>query len=305
MFVENSCTQKELLPLLGGKFCGSKILTGFNFISRGTKIDPETFGKTELDELVQNGQFLGYLSFDQGEDNNADPSYSETTQNKRVQKIRGRKGWVTTFEKSVCFDNQIDKLNNSQSWAVIPVLEDGSAVFKKNTDGTIEGFDCRLFHSIYNLPLTADVTGSMLEIDLEETADWQALKGLYSPDDFSFREIEPVAGVSIEIDETSFVSGQLAIGFEADVNYLCSSDAIVGIEDDLSIWLAVVNGSGIGIQSINVAVEDPTKFTFRLQTATPLLSGDKVSIELNDGINTIVPVDTAYITGSSQTATVA
>lgn len=300
MFVENSCTQKELLPLLGGKFCGSKILTGFNFISRGTKIDPDTFGKTELDELVQNGQFLGYLSFDQGEDNNAEPSYSETTQNKRVQKIRGRKGWITTFEKSVCFDNQIDKLNNSQSWAVIPVLEDGSAVFKKNTDGTIEGFDCRLFHSIYNLPLTADVTGSMLEIDLEETADWQALKGLYAPDDFSFREIEPVAGVSIEIDETTLVAGTTV---EADVNYLCSSDAIVGIEDDLSIWLAIVNGAGVAINAITVAVEDPTKFTFTL--ATPLVASDEVSIELNDGINTIVPIDTAYVSGSSQTATVA
>jgi len=295
MFVENSCNQKALLPLLGGKNCSLGILKGFHLFDRSVRIDPSNFSKTDLDELVQNGQSLGFLEFDQAEDNNADPTYSETVQNKRVMKIRGRKGWSLTFEKGVCFDNEMDKLNNSQSWSVVPIFEDGKAVFKKNDDGTIKGFDCRTFHETYNLPLTGDVTGTMLMIDIEETVEWQSEKGLYTPDDFNFTELEPVAGASIEIQEPLTAGSDVV----ADVQYLCSSSEIIGI-DDTSIWNAVVNGVGVTVNSI---VADETNLTFTL--ATPLVATDVVELEINDGVNTIVAIDTMYITGISQKITVA
>ena len=106
MLIENNCNASVLLSLLGGKSCDLGILTGFHLFDRSVKIEPSLFDKEALDKLVKAGKSLGFLDFYEASDNNADPTYAESVQNKRVQKIRGRKGWVLTFDKGTCFDNE-------------------------------------------------------------------------------------------------------------------------------------------------------------------------------------------------------
>ena len=86
MLKRNMCAAALLLPLLGGLFCGTKMMVGFALLQRGTEIDPLNFGKEQLDELVQNGEFIGALKYYNGENNNQEAQFATSTQGEREAK---------------------------------------------------------------------------------------------------------------------------------------------------------------------------------------------------------------------------
>ena len=227
MLKRNMCAAALLLPLLGGLFCGTKMMVGFALLQRGTEIDPLNFGKEQLDELVQNGEFIGALKYYNGENNNQEAQFATSTQGERSKRIQGIKGWTFVFDKSNCFQNELQKLDNSDWYGVVPILDDGSAVFYVKSNGMLTGFDAKLFVGIYDIPLTADVTGASVQVDLtpDGTKAWQSSADVFTPDEFRFNEINPIAGLNILVNPA--VAG--ATTLTAKIEGLCSGNTITGL----------------------------------------------------------------------------
>src|SRR5690606_20815135 len=123
--------------------------------------------KADFDDLVQQGKVIGYVAADSIADNNAEATFNESNTLVRSQTNAGRKGWTFGFFKTNCFQNELNKLNNSENWAIAPVLEDGSLVLWKNKAGDYFPFNAKAFVNLYNLPIIGgEQAGSVLEIDL-------------------------------------------------------------------------------------------------------------------------------------------
>lgn len=293
-----NCSASELLPLLGGLHCKSGLLLGFALLRRDVSIDVDTFNKEALDTLIAEGKFIGVVDYSNAEDNNQDPQYSSTTLQERSQNIGGIKGWRFIFSKGNCFQNELNKLNNSEMWTFIPVLEGGKWVMDLASDGTARGFDAKLFVGMFNAPLTADVAGSTLEVDLTYAGSqrWQSNASVLEPIDFDGMAVKPIAGLNIDI-ATALVDGGTvtAVG----VSGLCSGADVTGLIDATN-WKVNVDGVD---GAVTVVAYNPTTKQYSL-THAALDAGQAVYFKTSKNGSDIYVLDSNYYSGRSLTETV-
>lgn len=293
-----NCSASELLPLLGGLHCKAGLLLGFALLRRDVTINVDTFNKEALDDLIAAGQFIGVVNYSNAEDNNQDPQYSTTTLQERSQNISGIKGWRFIFSKGNCFQNELNKLNNSEMWSIIPVLESGKWVMDLRADGTARGFDANLFVGMYNAPLTADVAGSTLEVDLTYTGSqrWQSNAAVLEPVDFEGDQVNPLAGLNIEI-VNPLVAAETTTAIK--VSGLCSGANVTGLIDATN-WKAVVDGAEV---AVTVAAYNPSTSEYTL-THPALVAGESVYFKTSKNGSDIYVLDSNYYSGRSNTETV-
>lgn len=291
------CNTTELIPRLGGLFCAEKLLVGFILKRKGFSIDPDAFIKSELDNLIKQDKLVGTVKFFTVENNNQEADYATSVRKERRKTISGTKGYRFTFDKGSCFQNEIDKLDGSQNYEFIPVFEDGSALFAVLQDGKIKGFDCNLFTGIREVQTTADVAGSILEVDIVPDAMyyWQKSSALYKSDDFSFSEIMPVAGLNIKLP----ILVAAATSTTAKVTNLCS-DAVVSGLTTLTNWKLERNGV---LEPFTGSITEVNgNYTF---THAALVAGDKIRIMTQVSGYPVYVLDTSYYAGVSNMVTVA
>ena len=297
MLLQNTCNVSLMTPKLGGLFCDEKAVVGFLLKRRGFEIDPATFNKTDLDDLVQEEKLIGSISFFNAEDNDEEASYSTSITGERTKIRDGIKRYRFMFDKGSCFQNELNKLDNSSDWEFIPVFEDGKALFAVKKDGKLIGFDAKLFTGTRKLKLTDEMAGPSLEVEIQRTGMtyWQNSSGVYESDEFGFNELSPVAGLNITF-------GVLTAGATTTVvtvKNLCSDSAVTGLYN-ANYWKMNRNGvlQHISAVSYNSGTQ---KYTL---THPALVANDKVSfLTSENGIN-VVAVDTNYYSGVSDTKTV-
>lgn len=297
MFIANYCPQTDMLPLLGGKFCGTKRMVGFMLFASGTTF-AEDFDKEALDALVATGDVVGFLKPNTIEDNNSDPTYAESNVGDRSQTLAGRKGWRFVFVKSSCFQNELNKLNQSENWDFAPVLEDGSIVLRKTKAGTYAGFAAKTFVGLYNLPIMGgEDTGSVLEVDLLGSLNqWQNDAHILSATDFDFNEVNPIAGLNIYPTApltTTVVS-------TVKVKNLCSDVDVVGLTD-ISNWM--IERNGVLEAPSGTITYDANNKTYSF-SHTIFVVGDKISFVIMKNGVPIYVKDTSYYSGRSEIETV-
>ena len=201
------------------------------------------------------------------------------------------------FDKGSCFQNELNKLDNSSDWEFIPVFEDGKALFAVKKDGKLIGFDAKLFTGTRKLKLTDEMAGPSLEVEIQRTGMtyWQNSSGVYESDEFGFNELSPVAGLNITF-------GVLTAGATTTVvtvKNLCSDSAVIGLFNPDS-WKMKRNGV---LEAISAVSFDSVTQKYTL-THNRLVANDKVSfLTSEDGIN-VVALDTNYYSGVSDTKTV-
>lgn len=297
MLLQNTCNVSLMTPKLGGLFCDEKAVVGFLLKRRGFEINPATFNKTALDTLVKEEKLIGSISFFNAEDNDEEASYSTSITGERTKIRDGIKRYRFMFDKGSCFQNELNKLDNSSEWEFIPVFEDGKALFAVKKDGKLIGFDAKLFTGTRKLKLTDEMAGPSLEVEIQRTGMtyWQNSSGVYESDEFGFNEISPVAGLNITFGVLTAGANQTVVS----VTNLCSDSVVTGLAN-LNYWKMMRNGA-FGI--ISAVSFDPVTQKY-LFSHPALAAGDKVSfLTSENGIN-VVAVDTNYYSGVSDTKTV-
>ncbi|MCT4034905.1 hypothetical protein HZQ14_15895 [Elizabethkingia anophelis] len=297
MLKRNACSSEQLLPLLGGLRCGNEIMVGFALLKRGVEIDPSTFGKTELDTLISEEKFIGMITPYNLDNNNQEADFSTSTQKERAERIGGVKGWIATFDEGNCFQNELQRLHKSKEWSIIPILKDGKAVFWVKSNGKISGFDVNLFTNVFDLGLTADITGPTLQIDVVPSAmyAWQAASGLFKPTEFDFSEIQPIAGLNIETPVLVAAATTTVLTITAK----CADSPVIGLTDPTN-WAVDVDGTRTPPTNVTYDANNK-KYTL---THTALTAGAKVSfVTAKNGYNIYVK-DGNYYSGQSVTKTV-
>ena len=296
MLLQNTCNVSLMTPKLGGLFCDEKAVVGFLLKRRGFEIDPATFNKTALDTLVQEEKLIGSVSFFNAEDNDEEASYSTSITGERTKIRDGIKRYRFMFDKGSCFQNELNKLDNSSDWEFIPVFEDGKALFAVKKDGKLIGFDAKLFTGTRKLKLTDEMAGPSLEVEIQRTGMtyWQNSSGVYESDEFGFNELSPVAGLNITFGVLTAKATTVVT-----VTNLCSDSVVTGLTTT-NVWKMSRNGV---LEPISGVSFDPGTQKYRLNHNV-LVAGDKVSfLTSENGIN-VVAVDTNYYSGVSDTKTV-
>ena len=297
MLLQNTCNVSLMTPKLGGLFCDEKAVVGFLLKRRGFEIDPATFNKTALDTLVQEEKLIGSISFFNAEDNDEEASYSTSITGERTKIRDGIKRYRFMFDKGSCFQNELNKLDNSSDWEFIPVFEDGKALFAVKKDGKLIGFDAKLFTGTRKLKLTDEMAGPSLEVEIQRTGMtyWQNSSGVYESDEFGFNEISPVAGLNITF-------GTLRAGATTTVvtvKNLCSDSVVIGLTNAFS-WKMNINGVVHNVSAVSYH-SDIQKYTL---THAALVANDKVSFLTSENGMNVVAVNTNYYSGVSDTKTV-
>ena len=290
-----NCSVTELTPRLGGLFCANKLMTKFALVKRGVEIDPATFAKASLDTLITQDKFIGAIQFFNVENNDQEADYATSVTKERRLTMPGTKGYTFTFDKGSCFQNELAKLDGSEQYAFIPIFDDGSALFAVKKNGKLTGFDANLFVGVMQLRTTADLAGSTLMVDITPNAMtyWQKSSAVYESDEFSFGELNPVAGVRI-------VPQAVAVGTSTVVNVtnLCSDAVVTGLTDDEN-WMLERNGV---LEAITAVSEVAGKYTL---THAALVASQKVRFLLYKAGYLVYVLDTNYYAGESDVKTVA
>ena len=297
MLLQNTCNVSLMTPKLGGLFCDEKAVVGFLLKRRGYEIDPATFNKTALDRLVQEEKLIGSISFFNAEDNDEEASYSTSITGERTKIRDGIKRYRFMFDKGSCFQNELNKLDNSSDWEFIPVFEDGKALFAVKKDGKLIGFDAKLYTGTRKLKLTDEMAGPSLEVEIQRTGMtyWQNSSGVYESDEFGFNELSPVAGLNITFGVLTIPSTDTVVS----VTNLCSDSVVTGL-NNTNYWKMNRNGT---LETVSAVSFDTVTQKYTL-THTELCFGDKVSfLTSKNGMN-VVAVDTNYYSGVSATKTV-
>ena len=297
MLLQSTCNVSLMTPKLGGLFCDEKAVVGFFLIRRGFEIDPKDFDKVALDDLVQDEKLIGCISFFNAEDNDEEASYSTSITGERTKIRDGIKRYRFMFDKGSCFQNELNKLDNSSDWEFIPVFEDGKALFAVRRNGKISGFEAKLFTGTRKLKLANEMAGPSLEVEIQRTGMtyWQNSSGVYESDEFGFNEISPVAGVNIKF-------GVLTSGATTTVltvTNLCSDSVVTGLTD-ASTWKVNRNGNLDNVLAVSFNY-DTKKYTL---THSALVADDKISFRISGNGHKIVSVDTNFYSGVSETKTV-
>lgn len=292
MLKQSFCGTAEMVARLGGATCGEKLVTGFALVNRSVEIDPATFTKTKLDQLIQEDKFIGKVSYFNVEDNDQEADYNTSVRKERSRSIPGTKGFRFTFDKGSSFQNELMKLDGSEAYAFVPIFEDGSALFAIKSNGKLAGFACRLFVGVKKLKLTSEVSGSTLEVDITPDAMtyWQKAENVFESDEFSFNEINPVTKLNI----TTGVLTNTATTTKVKVSEAFSSANVPGLTDK-SKWKIEVDGEPGAVSNVSY---DATAQEYTL-THPALSTGKKVRFITSDNGQRVLVVDTNYYTGES------
>lgn len=298
MFTTFKCDNAASLALLGGLQCEIPKMVGVAFWKPGTTFT-DAFGKTQLDTLIQSGGFIGGVMADSIENNDAEATYAESIMKIRSQTDAGRKGWNLTFEKTPCFHNELNKLNNTENWHFTPILEDGSLFAYEGNDGVRKPFAAKMFVGMYRLPIMGvEEKGTVLGVDLLPKAlyQWQNNGIVLTNSEIDFTEVNPVAGVTITVP--ALVAD--AVTTKVKVANLCSDAAITGLTT-VGMWKMERNST---LEAITAISYDADKKEYTL-THAALVAADKVRFLLAENGNSIVAIDTNYYSGTSAIKTVA
>lgn len=292
-----TCSLSEFIPRIGGSFCPSKVLTSFMLKRKGFNIDPATFDKEALDELISQDKLIGPFDFFSVEDNDQEADFATSVNKTRRQTIPGTKGFRFMFDKGTCFQNELNKLDNSTNYEFIPIFQGGGALWAVNSDGTVKGFDANLFVMIMKLQVSADVAGSTLEIDItpKGMGAWQGSTVMYEGVEFGFDEISPVTGLNIELP----ILVAAATTTTVTITELCADAPVSGLTS-VANWKMERNGV---LEAVTGTITEVNgKYTF---THAALVAGDKIRfLTMADGFP-VYPFDTNYYTGASDIETVA
>ena len=159
------CSISDMVARLGGLFCDEEQVYGFLLMDRSVRIDPATFTKTVLDNLIQQDKIIGAVKFFSAEDIDVDPSYTDSSTGESTKNNDGIKKWNFMFNKGNCFQNEIQKLDRSERYAIAHIFKDGSILCQYMKDGRIKGFNVKLFTGIKKIKTAAEGGGSVLRVD--------------------------------------------------------------------------------------------------------------------------------------------
>lgn len=297
MFTQFNCSKNNAVAFLGGLQCEIPKMVGVALWKAGT-VFPDNFGKTELDVLIQEGAFIGSVMGDSIENNDTEATYSESIMKIRSQTDKGRKGWNLTFDKTPCFHNELNKLNNSENWHFTPVLEDGSLFAYESADGTHKPFPAKIFVGLYMLPIMGvDEKGTVVGIDLlpKSLYNWQNSGVVLTNDEIDFTEVNPIAGANITLP----ILTAAAVTTAVKVGNICSDAAITGLVTP-AMWKLERNGV---LESVTAVSYDAATAKYTL-THAALVAGQKVRFLLSENGNEIIAIDTNYYAGASAIKTV-
>lgn len=291
------CSITQLIPRLGGLFCAEKELIGFYLKRKGFNIDPEEFAKTDLDTLIKEDKLIGMLGFFSVENNDQDSDYATSVTKERRKTIQGTKGFRFVFDKGSCFQNELNKLDGSENYEFIPVFKGGAALFAQNKDGSIKGFDSRLFIGIKQLQVSADVAGSTLEVDITPRgmAAWQDSAVMYENNEFGFDEIAPVAGLDIQVP----VLVAAATTTTVRITELCADSVVSGLTTAAN-WKMERNGVLEAVAGTVTEVNG--NYTF---THAAFVAADKIRFLTYVTGYPVYVMDTSYYAGASEIEIVA
>ena len=291
-----SCLLSEFIPRIGGSYCPSKPLVRFILKRKGFSIDPLTFDKEALNLLIAQDKIVGPFDFFSVEDNDQEADFATSVNKTRTQTIPGTKGFRFMFNKGNCFQNEINKLDNSSNYEFVPIFQDGGALWAVNSDGTVKGFDANLFVMVFKVQTSADVAGSTLEIDItpKGMGAWQGGSGMYEGVEFGFDEINPVAGLNIELPILTAGATTTTI----KITELCADSAVSGLTS-IANWKMERNGV---LENVTGTITEVNgKYTF---THGALVANNKVRFMTMSAGYPVYVLDTNYYSGSSAIETV-
>jgi len=293
MLKQKFCGSAEMIPRLGGRFCGEKLVTGFALLDRRVEIDPATFNKTALDRLIQEDKFIGKISFFNVEDNDQEADYNTSVRKQRSRSMPGTKGYRFTFDKGSSFQNELAKLDNSDTYSFVPIFEDGSALFAIKANGKLMGFACDLFVGVKKLKTTPEVSGSTLEVDIlpDSMIYWQKSENVFESDEFSFNEINPI----IKLAVSTGVLTNTATTTKVKVTEAFSNANVTGLTD-AGKWKIEVDGT---LGNITNVAYDASAQEYTL-THSALATGKKVRFITSDNGLRVISLDTNYYIGESE-----
>lgn len=297
MLEKNKCNSVVSTARLGGLFCDEKPIVGFMLKKKGYSIDPASFDKDALDLLIQEDKMIGMISYFSVENNDEDAAFATSGTGNRSKTREGIKRWTFMFDKGACFQNELQKLDNSDSYEFIPVLEDGKAQFAVKRDGTLIGFDAKLFTGVRQLRVNDEMSGATLEVEIQRSGMtyWQNASAVYESDEFGFNELMPVAGLNIELP----VLVAAAVSTSVTVSNLCSDTPVVGLTNPTN-WKMSRNGT---LEAVSAVSYNPVTEVYSL-THSALVADDKIGFTTNKDGYAVYVIDTNYYAGSSIIKTV-
>lgn len=293
MLTIKKCNAEDQVARLGGQFCDEDQVSGFILALRSVRLDPATFTKTILDELIQQDKLIGTVKFFSAEDADVDPTYTDSSTGESTKQTLGIKKWNFMFNKGNCFQNELQKLDRSERYSIFLVMQDGSVLGALLKDGKIKGFDVKLFTGIKKVKTAAEGGGSTLRVDLLPDAMkyWQGSSALVESDDIDFTQLNPITGVSIDI--TSILTAS-STSTKVKVTNLCAKSAVSGLITPGN-WKLNRNGT---VEAITAVAEVNGEYTF---THASLAANDNVFFVIEQAGYPIYVLDTDYYAGKSAT----
>lgn len=289
------CNISQAVARLGGIHCDEKQVLGYILIDRMVRIDPETFDKAALDLLIAQDKVIGTIKDWSAEDANVDGTFTDLPNGDRIQNTIGAKRWNITHYEGNCFQNELNKLNTSNRYGLLLVFDNGTFLGQETKEGLVKGFDVRLFTGVKNVKTGADGGGSMLMIDIVRSSmsAWQGSSGVYESTEIDFLDIEPIAGLDIQVPALVAAATTTVVS----ISNLCSDSPVTGL---LAADLRMVrNGVAEAITSLT---EVNGVYTL---THAALVADDEISFKTFSAGYNVVDVDTNYYAGESLTKTVA
>lgn len=297
MFTSLKCSNKDAVAFLGGASCNIPRMIGFALWAKGTTF-AANFGKTDLDNLIKGGSFIGSVMADAIENNDTEATFSESLMKIREETDRGRKGWNFTFKKSPCFHSELNKLNNSENWAFTPVLEDGSIMVYQGKDGLFRPFAAKVFVGMYRLPIMGvEESGTIVGIDLMPKAlhNMQESAVVLENTNIDFAEIEPVAAVSIDV-LTPLVADMTSI--QVKVSGKCSDISVLGLTTAAN-WKVYDVGGDTEFTPTSVSYNAANQVYTLTIANTVIDANEDYEIKLSSNGSDVIIVGTSAYAGKS------
>ncbi|WP_185273833.1 hypothetical protein [Chryseobacterium indologenes] len=285
------CSISDMVARLGGLFCDDEQVSGIILAQRKVRFDPATFTKTILDDMIQKDQIIGTLKFFSAEDADVDPTYTDSPLGESTKQNLGIKKWNFTFNKGNCFQNELQKLDRSENYSIFLVFTDGSILGQLMKDGTIKGFNVKLFTGIKKVKTAAEGGGSILRVDLLADAMkyWQGQSALVMSNEIDFTELNPVTGLSVDIVSPLVAA---ATSTKIDISNKCADSKVTGLTTPAN-WKLKRNGIP---EAVTAIAQVDGLYTF---THAALVANDTVSFEINQAGYPVYVLDTDYYAGKS------
>lgn len=283
-----TCAELALNVNLGGMFCADKRVVGFYLLRKGIKIPLATFDSEALDDLIKERNLIGMISYFNVDNNDQEADYATSVDKQRFKTIEGVKGFTFTIAKGSCFQNEISKLDNTDAYQFIIAFEDGSLGMATDGKGNGFGFDARIFLGIKQVQTTADVAGTVLNIDILPSGMryWQSQSITVASDEVDFTQVQPIEGVTM-LNGAMVTAGT---SLKVTVTGACSGAPITGLSTAAN-W-RVYKGSAELTPSAVTA--NGNVYTL---TITAVATGDKIT---SGFVDSVYALDNAYYGVSNQ-----